>query len=50
MTTFEEGYQDFYKGVEFNIASSTIWQDGWLEGQWEAYLENSNQGMFIDAA
>lgn len=50
MNSFEQGYQDFYKGVDFNIKNSISWQNGWLEGQWEAYLQNSNQGIFIDAA
>ena len=42
MNDYERGYQDFYKGSQFDESELFDWQEGWAAGQWEHYLENYN--------
>lgn len=42
MNNHERGYQDFYKGAEFDEDELIDWQDGWCAGKWEHHLEHSN--------
>lgn len=44
----EQGYKEFYKGIEFNYEQTKSWKDGWLDAQYENYLEKSNQKESFD--
>jgi len=44
----EQGYQDFYKGVQFSDFKCHEWQEGWHAAAYEHWLENSNQKDYYE--